>query len=153
MADFQSHQEALECADNLVAQNAKDYQHKVPRQWNDNPLLVRCWYVHGEGTKRKFKQEEEKEMSGAAPVSNKKALTESGAFMEGLGAPAGSGGEAKIENLAYAEMNVSAEKLRTIDDPKMGGGAGAVSVVSPVSPAPLGRPALGSRRPRGSVGD
>ena len=106
----------MKCADRLIAQNAKDYEHKVPKQADANPLLERHWYVHGGGVKRTFSQREEKEMAGTAPVSSKKALQDAGAFMEGLGAPSGASGsgDPKIENVVYTEMNISAEKLRIL---------------------------------------
>ena len=114
LGDFESREAALATADDLIATNSAEFDHKVEPQVNKNPLLTKYWYVKGEGTKRSFSQTESKELQGSSDVKNRKLLTDAQAFMEGLG-PAGSAEEpgAQVENVAFADMKQSREKLRT----------------------------------------
>ena len=116
LGDFPTHDEALKCADDLVAANAKEYEHKVSPQINaSNPLLTKHWYVHGQGTKRKYTQAEEKALSGDSDLKTRKQLADSQAFMEGLGPSSSAEGQVKIENVAFTDMTQSREKCRSHD--------------------------------------
>ena len=114
MSDFSTQQEALKCADDLIAENEKLFGHSGPDCTipHKNPLLVRFWYVQGQGKKRTRAQIETKELSGDADVKNKKMLHDAGVFLEGLGPAVEPSSSGKVENAVFAEMSATREKLR-----------------------------------------
>lgn len=116
MSDFKNHQEALKTADDFVKQNQKDFEHSHPDIKHDNPLLVKVFYVAGQGKKRTFKQDEKKEFTLDGDVKSQKQLQDASMFIEGMGMGVGSsssGGDVKIEHVAFAKMNTQKDSLRT----------------------------------------
>ena len=51
LSDFKTHVEALKVADEIVELNKKEMGHNYAPQEHSNPLLVKVFYIHGEGKK------------------------------------------------------------------------------------------------------
>ena len=51
LSDLKTHVEALKVADELVELNQKEMGHNCAPQEPSNPLLVKVFYIHGEGKK------------------------------------------------------------------------------------------------------
>ena len=107
MQDFDDDKQAFELADKEIALNAAEYGHDVTRDDRGDPRLDRFYYVKAEGKKRKWKQEQIKELTGAAACKSAKQLEDAGAFVAGLG-PSSSSIEGqssvKVENAIYAKV-------------------------------------------------
>ncbi len=117
LSDFKNHKEALQVADDLLRQNQEELGHHEAPVPHENPLLVKCYYIHGEGKKRTWKQVESKKLEGDMDIKNKKQLLENNLFQEGLGL-LGEAAESiatgvKIENLAWAQLQGSKESLKS----------------------------------------
>ena len=115
MSDFNNHKEALATADDLIAENQKDFEHKEDPVIHTNPLLSKFFYVHGQGKKRTHSQAESKTFGGAADVKTQKQLADSKAFAEGIGIgnTGSSSSSVKVENLAYSKMVQQKDTLRS----------------------------------------
>lgn len=116
LSDFKTHAEALKTADQIVAQSKKDLGHNQPDIPHENPLLVKVFYVHGQGKKRSWSQNEKKEFVGESDVKSQKQLGDAAIFIEGLGVGSSSSGEAgvKIENTKFVKMNQGKDSLRSV---------------------------------------
>ena len=121
MADFDDQKSALEAAEDLIKQNMQEFEHAGDRVEHKNPLLVKVWYVLGHGKTRKISQVEEKVMSASADAkAGRKALDETGCFIEGLGVgmlPSGaasSGSQTKLESVAFVAMTSSRDALKAM---------------------------------------
>ena len=117
LCDFDKVDEALAVADELIEQNKKEWGHSGEKIDAKNPLLVRFWYVNGEGRKRSWGQTEDKVLDGECDVKNKKQLLDSEVFLEALGNDTGassSGGTSvKIENIVHGKMVTAAIVLKS----------------------------------------
>ncbi len=114
LGDFQSRDEAFEAADELIRQNMEEYQHAGETKQSKNPLLSKFFYVVAEGKKRTWSQVEVKRLEGTADIKSRKALEESGAFVEGLGSDPSAGGKnVKLENVSYTQMMQAKDALRS----------------------------------------
>ena len=117
LSDFKTQAEAMKVADQLVADNKKDLGHNLPDIPHENPLLVRVFYVFGQGKKRSSSQTEGKEFSGTTDAKTQKQLQDAQCFIEGMGlgsASSSSGGsKVKIENVMFGKMTTQKESLRT----------------------------------------
>ena len=115
MSDFNNHKEALATADDLIAENQKDFEHKEDPVIHTNPLLSKYFYVHGQGKKRTHSQAESKTFGGVSDVKTQKQLADSKAFAEGIGigSTGSSSSSVKIENLAYSKMKQQKDTLRS----------------------------------------
>ena len=114
--DFPSIAEALQAAKQLYEDNKAEYEHDEPIQEHANQMLVKYWYVHGEGKKRSWSLSERKEFCLESDVKNKKALTEtSERYMELFGGDASSSGlvQIKAENANKVKLDAEVETLRS----------------------------------------
>ena len=114
--DFPSIAEALQAAKQLYEDNKAEYEHDEPIQEHENKMLVKYWYVHGEGKKRSWSLSERKEFCLESDVKNKKALTEtSERYMALLGSDAPSSGLAsvKADNANRVKLDAEVETLRS----------------------------------------
>ena len=116
MRDFKTHSEALKMADNLISRNMVEFEHKgeVLDPDEDNPLLIKTWYVQSHGKKRTYEQVVSKELHATADIKSAKQLASSSAFVEGMGLTAdhASAPNVKIENVAFSEMVIARDYLR-----------------------------------------
>ena len=85
IGDFESQEEALNTADELILQNREDFAYEGVEIEHSNPLLQRYLYKEGHGKKKTWEQNHEKRLDGAANLSNKKKLADAKQFMEGFG--------------------------------------------------------------------
>ena len=117
LSDFKNHNEALKVADEIVLQNQKEMGHSHAAQEHSNPLLVKVFYIHGEGKKRSWMQMENKIFIAEASVKNRGQLQEARGFIEGLGEgmqghdSAGSS-SVKIENSTFVYISQQKEALK-----------------------------------------
>ncbi len=114
LGDFKTQKEALETADALIVQNQQDFEHEGGKLDHAMPLLVRFFYITGHGKKRSGVQTEHKELEGAHETKTKKALAESGVFVEAMGAtgdPSSSSG-VKVEHVHHMKMLTAKDTLR-----------------------------------------
>ena len=118
LGDFKTHTEALKCADELVVQNQQELGHQEPNVHHDNPLLVKVFYVHGEGKKRTWRQSETKELEGSLDVKAKRQLVDNKLFLEGLGEMGdmseSSSSGVKIESMAWLHMAQAKDALKSM---------------------------------------
>lgn len=118
LSDFKTHDQALKVADDIVAQNKKDIGHDEKDMPHENPLLVRVFYIHGQGKKRTWSQSEKKELQLESDLKNVKQLGDASMFIEGMGVTAGSssaGGEnVKVEHVTHAKMTQQKDSLRSL---------------------------------------
>ena len=63
MSDFRTQEEGLAAADSLIKMNIEDYNHPGGSRPNENPLLVRFWYVVSGGTSHKYSTGEREALS------------------------------------------------------------------------------------------
>ena len=69
LSDFKTHVEALKVAYEIVELNKKEMGHNYAPQEHSNPLLVKVFYVHGEGKKRSWMQMANKIFTAEAYVT------------------------------------------------------------------------------------
>jgi hypothetical protein len=117
LSDFDKVDEALAVADELIEQNKKEWGHSGEKIDAKNPLLVRFWYVNGEGRKRSWGQTEDKVLDGECDVKSKKQLLDSEVFLEALGNDTGAsssgGSTVKIENIVHGKMVTATNALKS----------------------------------------
>ena len=116
LSDFKNHNEALKVADEIVLQNQKEMGQSHAAQEYSNLLLVKVFYIRGEGKKRSWMQMENKIFIAEANVKSRQQLQEARGFIEGLGegmqgSDSAGSSSVKIENSTFVYMNQQKEAL------------------------------------------
>ena len=114
LGDFESTEEAMKIAEEIVAQNAKDYGHQGERLYHPHPLLVRCWYVHGAGKERAWQSKDTTSITGTMEPKTKKGMEEIGAAALMLTSEPGDPTvKAKVESVAHENLKTNTGELRS----------------------------------------
>ena len=116
MADFDNNEEAMKTAEDFIKQNREDFGHEGKRLDHANPLLVRCWYVHGGGKERSWRSKDTTAITGTMEPKTKKGLEEIGAAA--LMLTSGEPGDdptvkVKAESEAHEALNTKTGELRS----------------------------------------
>ena len=87
MSDFVSQEEAMKAADEIIAANQVEFEHRGAAKLSPcgNPLLDEFFFAKSKGKNRKWSQVERKEMNQIAAPKSKKQI-------QGAGIPLGGDG-------------------------------------------------------------
>ena len=87
MSDFVSQEEAIKVADEIIAANQVEFEHRGAAKLSPcgDPLLDEFFFVQSKGKNRKWSQVERKEMNQIAAPKSKKQIQGAGIFLEGMG--------------------------------------------------------------------
>ena len=118
ISDFDSVDEALGVADELIEQNKLDFGHGGGVLDHPNPLLKRYEYVQGHGKKRSWGVTSTSTLEQTCQPKSQKALTEMCATASGMlaEAPSGSGptdSGVKVESPMFLELQSAQGELRS----------------------------------------
>ena len=118
MSDFVSQEEAIKVADEIIAANQVEFEHRGAAKLSPcgDPLLDEFFFVQSKGKNRKWSQVERKEMNQIAAPKSKKQIQAAGIFVEGMGlmSEGGNESEVKIEAVGLKALRAEAEKLRSL---------------------------------------
>ena len=107
IANFDSQEAAMKVAEELIKQNMVDWGHDGKRLEHPNPLLVRCWYVHGWGKEKSWQSTDTTKIIGTMEPKTKKGQEEIGAAAHML--TSGENPDAPM-----AQVKVEPEALETL---------------------------------------
>ena len=87
MSDFVSQEEAMKAADEIIAANQVEFEHRGAAKLSPcgNPLLDEFFFALSKGKSRRFCQVEGKDMNQVAAPKSKKQIQAAGIFVEGMG--------------------------------------------------------------------
>ena len=88
LKDFDTRKEAMETADQLIAQSVKEYGHKYACISYGNELTDKFFYVLQGGRTKTWYKDENKTLESTKNPKNAKMLADQGMFAELLGAEA-----------------------------------------------------------------
>ena len=109
IGNFENAEAAMKVAEEIIKQNMVDFGHDGKRLAHSNPLLVRCWYVHGGGKERWWQSKDTTKIIGTMEPKTKKGLEEIGAAAHMLT----SGENADAPMAQVKDESVALEALKT----------------------------------------
>ena len=116
--DFGTQQEALEVADQIIAENMVEHeaQHNLnpPKVSNVNPLLNKYFYVHDEGLKTSFTDSETKKLELQKEISKKAEVATICDSMNEPAASSGGGVAAKEENASHKDLQAKLTEIQSL---------------------------------------
>ena len=114
LADFVSTEEAMKTAEEIIELNVKEFGHEGKRLDHNNPLLVRCWYVHGAGKERAWQSKDTTSITGTMEPKTKKGMEEIGAAALMLTSEPGDPTvSVKVESVAHEALKTKTGELRS----------------------------------------
>ena len=117
MQDFPDQGAALKTADDIVEQSSQMFGFKKETVEHENPLLVKCLYMHTEGKRHEVVNVETKKIEGSADINkSSKALVDAKEVTGGTSIfDKDEPGGIKLEFPHFSEAKVEAEKNKSFE--------------------------------------
>ena len=122
MTDFENNAQALATADAIVEESAATWGFVQETIQNDNPILVKCFYIHSEGRRRSAASSEVKKIEGLTELKNNpRCLADAAEVTGGTSIfDKVSPEDVKLEFPQFAAAKVECEKNKSIKCKIMG---------------------------------